>query len=124
MSNSEVKRYFTEYILPPKGFIYNDIKREIDLAKEHKNAGNFLAALGLLCYTEFMGKIMLQGNCTGRGRKSKYQYWFETFLCSMGQSYMDLLDRKKVDVWHNFRCEMAHSYFAHTFVKYVRVVIT
>ncbi len=116
MNKNEVERYFKEYILPPKGFIFNDIKREIDLAKAGKNGGNFLASLGLLCYTEFMGKIMLQGKSKGRCKKSKYQFWFETFLRCMGQPYADLLDKQGLDVWHDFRCEMAHSYFAHTCV--------
>lgn len=44
-----------------KEFIFSDIQREIDLAKSNKNAGNFLCALGLLCYTEFAGKIMSDG---------------------------------------------------------------
>ncbi len=60
MMSSEIERYFNKYILSPKGFIYCDIKREIDLAREGKSGGKLLAALGLLCYTEFMGKIVLK----------------------------------------------------------------
>ena len=61
MNNKEVERYFNEYILPPNGFIFNDIKREVDLARSGDGGGNFLAGLGLLCYTEFMGTIVLKG---------------------------------------------------------------
>ncbi len=50
-----------------KLFMFSDIDREIALARADGNAlqavsvrsggGNFLAALGLLCYTEFGGKL-------------------------------------------------------------------
>ena len=48
MKNQEIKRYFDEYVF---GFIKTDIQREIDLAHSNDSGGNFLAALGLLCYT-------------------------------------------------------------------------
>jgi len=41
-----VSDFFKEYIF---GFIYHDINSAID------GKANFLAALGLLCYTEFLG---------------------------------------------------------------------
>jgi hypothetical protein len=47
--------------------MFSDIEREIQLARAHRQklqnlgviagGGNFLAALGLLCYTEFGGKL-------------------------------------------------------------------
>jgi hypothetical protein len=50
-----------------KLFMFSDVDREIELAKADGNAlqaagvspggGNFLAALGLLCFTEFGGKL-------------------------------------------------------------------
>lgn len=53
--------------LQAKEFIFRDVEREIQLAKADAAAlqalaitpggGNFLAALGLLCYTEFGGKL-------------------------------------------------------------------
>ena len=61
-----------ELFLQAKVFIFSDIQREIALAKasqcEEKQqllgalgikpgGGNFLAALGLLCYTEFAGGL-------------------------------------------------------------------
>jgi len=61
-----------------KLFIYSDIEREIQLARATEDpikkeeieklqintgGGNFLAALGLLCYTEFIGKLIFQRNC-------------------------------------------------------------
>ena len=81
---SEIERYFNEYILPPKGFIYFDIKREIDLARAGNSGGNFLAALGLLCYTEFMGKIVLKN-------KESYTKQFKAFFSLMGDDYKQLI---------------------------------
>jgi hypothetical protein len=53
-----------------KLFICTDIEREIQLATADKTAlqslgvhpggANFLAALGLLCYTEFFGKLLFK----------------------------------------------------------------
>jgi hypothetical protein len=42
------------------GLIKKDIQREIDLARAGKSGGNFLPAPGLLCYTEFMGTMLLK----------------------------------------------------------------
>jgi hypothetical protein len=104
VNNTEVERYFGEYILPPRGFIYNDIKREIDLAYEGRGGGNFLSALGLLCYTEFMGAIYLGGrSCTSKE-------YFTTFLRYMGTPYQQLLDQG-ANIYKVFRCGMAHTYF-------------
>lgn len=105
MNNPEVEQYFKEYILPPKGFIYNDIKREIKLARSGDSGGRFLAALGLLCYTEFMGTIVLKG-------EGSYTKQFKAFFRLMGEEYRQLIDEKKIDVYKIFRCGMAHSYFA------------
>ena len=51
-----------------KAFIFSDVERELQLAKADSaglqalgvtpGGGNFLAALGLLCYTEFGGKLL------------------------------------------------------------------
>jgi len=48
------------------GLIKKDIQREIDLARAGKSGGNFLSALGLLCYTEFMGTMLLKGKGSGK----------------------------------------------------------
>lgn len=104
MTPSEVERYFKEYILPPKGFIYCDIKREIDLARSGKSGGNFLAALGLLCYTEFMGKMVLRN-------KESYTKQFKAFFRLMGEDYRHLIDAREIDVYKIFRSGMVHAYF-------------
>ncbi|MDD4984721.1 MAG: hypothetical protein PHQ43_02865 [Dehalococcoidales bacterium] len=102
---SEIERYFNEYILPPKGYIYCDIKREIDLARAGESGGNFIAALGLLCYTEFMGKILLKN-------RESYTKQFKAFLRLMGEDYKQLIDTKEIDVYKIFRSGMVYSYFA------------
>jgi len=105
MTNSEVKRYFKEYILPPRGFIYNDIQREISLARSGNAGGNFLSALGLLCYTEFLGKMFLQG------RYSSNKQCFNAFFRSMGANYAQLINANNVNIYRKFRCGMTHAYF-------------
>lgn len=106
MSKQEIERYFKEYIIEPKGFIFNDIKREIDWARCGKGGGNFLAALGLLCYTEFMGRILEKGIFIS------YKHWFNAFLTSTGEPYRRLIDVNKLNIYHDLRCGMAHAYFA------------
>ena len=105
MNNQEVERYFKNYILKPEGFIYKDILREVNLANSGDSGGNLLAALGLLCYTEFMGSIVLKG-------KGSYTKQFKTFFRLMGEDYRQLIDDEQVDVYKIFRSAMVHSYFA------------
>jgi len=101
MSKEDFKKFFDEYIF---GFIFSDIRREIELARSGKPAGNFLSALGLLCYTEFMGGI-LKGSFKSGTAKSR----FDAFFNSMGQGYKSL--NQQIDVYNVFRCGMAHEYF-------------
>lgn len=101
MSKQEVENFFNEYIF---GFIFSDIQREINLARSGKDAGNFLSALGLLCYTEFMGGI-----AAGSFRKKSLKSRFDTFFNLMGKDYEDF--NKNVNVYKVFRCGMAHEYF-------------
>lgn len=100
MRHQDVERFFKQYIF---GFIRSDIQREIDLARQGKGGGNFLSALGLLCYTEFMGGIATGDKGTARCR-------FDTFFCLMGNGYRKFC--KQVNVYKIFRCGMAHQYFA------------
>lgn len=90
--------------LQAKGFIYADIEREINLAKLGKDAGNFLSALGLLCYTEFMGGV--KRNKFQRGEAA---YNFNTFFDYIGNDYANF--RKNCDVYSIFRCGLAHEYY-------------
>jgi hypothetical protein len=78
-------------------------------SQESKNkgisgAGNYLCALGLLCYTEFMGGILL-GSFTRDNNSTR----FNTFFDFLGVNYQNL--RQQVNVYKIFRNGMAHEYF-------------
>ncbi|MBI5044287.1 MAG: hypothetical protein HZC10_10770 [Nitrospirae bacterium] len=102
-----------------KNFIFSDIQREIQLAytsdlsegKEimrkfgiNQGGGNFLSALGLLCYTEFMGGIK-----RGVFRFDESKNNFNSFFKDLGKEYENFL--KKHNVYKIFRCGLAHEYF-------------
>jgi len=116
MSKQEVKRFFDDYVF---GFIFSDIKREIALArsgieipgeaqKTYKGGANFLCALGLLCYTEFMGGIY-----KGSFKKFSSKTRFNAFFDLMGPDYQAFdkqLVKKGLSVYKVFRCGMVHEY--------------
>jgi hypothetical protein len=62
-----------------KKFMVEDIQKSIDL--EPKGAPNILIALGLSCYTEYWGKLLL--GCPKENSKRCY----EEFLKCLGDSY-------------------------------------
>lgn len=101
-----------EEFVQAKNFIISDIQREIDLAKCGENAGNFLCALALLCYTEFAGKIKYQK------KKSNGDDWaaknFNCFFNDLGPEYK-IFRQNYTDVYDNLRCGMAHGYFPKKF---------
>lgn len=101
MSWQEVDGFFTEYVF---GFMETDVRREIGRARAGEDAGNFLAALALLCYTEVLGGIRRGTLAAGNGREN-----FECFFRELGPAYSRLLD-EGVDVYSLFRCGMAHEY--------------
>lgn len=106
-----------------KLFIYTDIEREIRLAYASQNenytevleklgipscGGNFLAALGLLCYTEFAGKLTYTKQRNGKDYATGN---FNSF-------FDDIADYKNfrttgvgVNVYDVFRCGLAHEYY-------------
>ncbi len=108
-----------EEFLQVKLFMFSDIEREVQLARaENKSleelgirpgGGNFLAALGLLCYTEF-GGLLLTG-----ARKAILKVLpsvkFNTFFDFLGPEYKNLRTKQGVDVYDIFRCGLAHEYY-------------
>ena len=93
-------------------FIQTDISREIELAKikgdcfacgTRAGGGNFLAALGLLCWTEYVGSFV-----TGRYGWGQAKRNFDAFFKRLGPSY-EVFEREH-DVYDIFRCGMAHEY--------------
>ena len=102
-----------------RDFIATDMQREIGLARDEtkvlrrvvrrlqgrpSGGGNFLAALGLLCYTEFAGHVMLNDFSNGSARRA-----FETFFPELGPEYGVVL--KNHDVYGDLRCGLTHEYF-------------
>lgn len=65
-----------------------DIAREIEWQRMNPNAlaGNLLCALGLVVYTEVLGRVAIQQL---EGRQPRNREAFETFLRRMGSVYDD-----------------------------------
>lgn len=97
-----------------KKFIFSDVQREIDLAKNNKNAGNFLCALGLLCYTEFAGDLKEKSKGTKTER-------FNSFFRTFGPHYNKLID-EGFDIYGDLRCGLVHTYFAEKCIIYMPAV--
>ena len=100
-----------------KLFIFSDLEREIRLAKADKNAlhalgihpggGNVLASLGLLCYTEFGGKLRFGvKRADGTDVASAN---FNQFFDLLGPAYQAF--RAQHNVYDLFRCGLAHEYY-------------
>ena len=123
MTAHEVNAFFDQYV---SGYILADIEREIAWAKSsqtvatpkrtYSGAGNYLCALGLLCYTEFMGAILLNTF------SESSHHLFNACFALLGKDYDafdQLLSRepsfndpnKPLSVYEVFRCGMAHEYF-------------
>ena len=101
MSASDVDGFFQEYVF---GFIFSDIRRELDLARSGTQGGNFLAALGLLCYTEVLGGVKRGTLARGQGKAN-----FDAFFSALGQKYRNLV-ADGLDAYSALRCGMAHEY--------------
>jgi len=97
-----------------KQFIFNDIEREIELARASEAApqalqaagvrpggGNFLAALGLLCYTEFGGRLKYNRPTASEN--------FNLFFDDLGAGYK-AFRKAGHNVYDILRCGMAHEY--------------
>src|SRR5437867_7441740 len=86
-------------------FIFSDIDRELQGRRAGKQGSNFLTALGLMCYTEFVGALGRNVFAQGEAEKN-----FNAFLSRMGPSYSKLMDR--LSVYDIFRCGLAYQYRA------------
>ena len=101
-----------EEFIQAKLFMFSDVEREIQLARAGARqlqamgitpgGGNFLAALALLCYTEFGGKLQF-----GVKRPSAN---FNKFFDALGRDYAAF--RATCNVYDVFRCGLAHEYYA------------
>lgn len=84
--------------------MYGDIEKTIELGKSGKGAPNFLLALGLCCYTEYWGKLLL-GVPQNASRKA-----FTAFFKRLGTNYENLVNNTSIDVYADIRCGLAHAY--------------
>jgi hypothetical protein len=88
---------FDEYVF---GFMRSDINAAM------RGNANFLAALGLVSYTEVLGGLR-----TGKlGLIGKSQHNFNAFLCYMGDEYMQF-QKKDINIYDVVRCGLVHNYF-------------
>ena len=106
-----------------KRFIFADIRREIALADASQTdegrealrragvspgAGNFIAALALLSYTEFAGKLKF--NCKKANGSDAAGENFNRFFDELGDRYRAFRAAGH-NVYGVFRCGLAHEYY-------------
>jgi hypothetical protein len=87
--------------------MFDDIDKTIQLAHTPRGAPNFLLALGLCCYTEYWGKLLLgiERNDGRRGEPSKVP--FEAFLKRLDHYYYEEL-LQRADIYRDIRCGLSH----------------
>lgn len=98
----EFEFFFDSYV---HGFMLHDVGREIAAVHRGENGSNFLCALGLLCYTEALGKWVPGVDPSKSGAS------FAAFFKRLGDSYADYLasGEKPYDFYRN---GMVHEYLA------------
>jgi hypothetical protein len=84
--------------------MYADIEKTLQLAGGSEGAPNFLLALGLCCYTEYWGKLLLglPENASGKA--------FNAFFKRLGPNYEKLVNNTSIDIYRDIRCGLAHAY--------------
>src|SRR5260370_5656455 len=110
MSKDQIDDIFNNYVF---GFIQTDIERETWLAtqagadehagRKYPGAGNVLAALGLTCYSEFLGSFIT-------GKKYAPKDNWEAFVSKMDDCYKNLITSEGGHLWNAFRNGLAHEY--------------
>jgi len=108
MSKADVDAYFREYVF---GFMENDIQRELTFATTPLGAGNVLAALGLVVYTEVLGRIWTR-NISRRRTQNRPN--FDACFDAMGVGYpawrAQFETREKMTLYKALRNGLAHEY--------------
>jgi hypothetical protein len=93
--------FFDSYV---HNFMLRDVGREIAAAHRDEDAANFLCALGLLCYTEALGRWV-------PGVKRGSRNAFEAFFGRLGPSYEKFITAGE-DPYDFYRNGMVHAYLA------------
>ena len=91
--------FFDSYV---NNFMLRDVSREIEAARRGEGGGNFLAALGLLTYTEVMGHWV-----PGVHKGSRNA--FEAFFDRLGPCYAKFRASRE-DPYDFYRNGMVHNY--------------
>lgn len=109
-NNSFQKSEFYDRVLKVREFMFDDIDKTLQLVHTPRGGPNFLLALGLCCYTEYWGKLLL-----GIGKEEKAsQAPFNEFLYRLDRTYYHsltkLLAKKHLNIYLNIRCGLAHAY--------------
>ncbi len=77
--------------------------KDKEAGRPYPGAGNVLCALGLICYTEFLGSFI-----TGKANDPLKN--FEAFLGEMGECYRDAIKEDGHRVWNFYRNGLVHEY--------------
>lgn len=102
MNWEEVDLFFSEHLF---NIFFSSVRRSIKHARSHPGEEGILAALGLLCYTEAVGRFVpakKKRNCTET---------FNSFFDRLGPKYREFrksLPRGKGNTYDFLRCGLAH----------------
>jgi hypothetical protein len=120
VTHAAIGEFFREYVY---GFMRADIQKQLDLAKAGAGGANVLAALGLLVYTESLGRIRVKNGLApgiDGGPSAKH---FNACFDLMGYRYpawrRGFSRRTNQTVYRAFRNGMAHEYAPKVAVKVV-----
>lgn len=111
--NTDFKRLLYYMIIHKvRDFMFEDIDKTMQLIDTPRGGPNFLLALGLCCYTEYWGKLILGIEKKERGEPS--QDPFNEFLYRLDRTYYQKLsndlENEELDIYVNIRCGLAHAY--------------
>lgn len=108
MATSFSNSTYHDSVLKVREFMFGDIDKTLSLVHiSSTGAPNFLLALGLCCYTEYWGKLVL-GVKKGEINRSKYA--FNEFIKRFDKLHYEGLLNNHVDLYGDIRCGLAHSY--------------
>jgi len=107
MESFSNSKYYNS-VLKVREFMFNDIDKTLKLADNKQiGAPNFLLALGLVCYTEYWGKLLegIEKSDQKSGAKA-----FNAFLKRLDCKYYGNLLNCDVNLYGEVRCGLAHAY--------------